>query len=428
MKVAFYTLGCKVNYYETEVLKSVFETMGFEVVTDDEIADAYIVNSCTVTAAGDKKSKQVLRRFARQNPHAVIALTGCMPQAFPEIVDTLPDVQVIVGAQHKKKLPEYVLKAMQTGNRIVDITPHKQGDAFEEMKVPEYSDRTRAFVKIQDGCDRYCSYCIIPKARGFVRSKPLADLEKELQGLAEKGYREVVLVGINLSSYGKECDLRLIDAIELACQIDGLDRVRLGSLEPELLLDEDMARMAKLSKFCPQFHLSLQSGCDETLERMNRHYDTAFYRDLVRKLRTHFDNCSITTDIMVGFAGETEEEFSQSLQFAKEIGFAKVHVFAYSIRPGTRAATFADQVATKQKQARSKAMILATEETRTAFLQTQVGEIVEVLLETAQGEDAVGYTENYTPVLVQGAKKFTNTIQKVQLVSAEEETCIGIVL
>lgn len=429
MNVAFYTLGCKVNYYEAEVLKSLFRSRGFTVVHDEEVADAYILNSCTVTAAGDKKTRQVLRRFKRQNPEAVIALTGCMPQAFPEVADQLNEAQVVTGAQNRKLLPDYILRAMQTGERIVDIAPHEKGETFEPMTADGFSERTRAFVKIEDGCDRYCSYCIIPKARGPIRSKSLLDLKQELESLAGSGYREIVLVGINLSSYGKDCGLRLIDAVELACSIEGISRIRLGSLEPELLSEDDIERMRRQPKFCPQFHLSLQSGCDETLKRMNRHYDTAFYRDLVERLRRIFPDCSITTDIMVGFAGESEEEFDASLRFAQEIGFAKAHVFAYSIRQGTRAAAFPDQVDKKTKDLRSKRMIAATEETRKAFASSQVGKVVEVLFETVQpGDRNVGYTPHYLPVTVTSEHPLTGGIHSVQLIETNAEGCVGILL
>ena len=340
MRVGFYTLGCKVNQYETEVLKSRFMQEGFDVVSDQDEADVYVINSCTVTATGDKKTRQILNRMKKQNPNAVIALTGCMPQAFPEEASHLMQAQVITGATNKQAVVENVKKALVTGERIIDIEPHKKGEKFEKMKATNFAEKTRAFVKIEDGCDRWCTYCIIPKARGPIRSKPLDELKAEIEELVENGYQEIVLVGINLSSYGKECGLRLIDAIELVCSVEGVVRVRLGSLEPELLLDEDIERMSKLEKFCPQFHLSLQSGCDETLKRMNRHYDTKFYYELCEKLRNKFEDCSITTDIMVGFAGETEEEFEKSLEFAKKVKFAKAHVFAYSIREGPRAAKF----------------------------------------------------------------------------------------
>ncbi len=400
-RIAFYTLGCKVNQYETEALSSRFAEEGFTVVPPEEEAEAYVINSCTVTAMGDKKTRQILRRFKREHPGAVVALTGCFPQAFPDAAKHLPEADVITGSYNRAALIDCVKKAMATGERVISITPHKRGEAFEKMSSPRFSEHTRAFVKIEDGCDRYCSYCIIPTARGPIRSKALPDLTEELTELAQNGYKEVVLVGINLSSYGKECGLRLADAVEAACGVPGITRVRLGSLEPELLTDKDMDRFAAQDKFCPQFHLSLQSGSSSTLKRMNRHYTPEEYADIVARLRARFENASITTDIMVGFPGETEEEFLQSVEFAKQIGFAKVHVFAYSRREGTRAAGYPDQIPQREKERRSAEMIRQTEETRLAFLQSQVGKTEEVLLETKIAPGIYdGYTKNYTPCRV----------------------------
>ena len=319
MRIAFATLGCKVNQYETENLMELFLSDGFDVVEPQEEADVYVVNSCTVTSSGDKKSRQLLRRLKKQNPAAKVALTGCFPQAFPDAAELIPEADIITGSYNRKGLLQAVQKALATGERVVDITPHQRHEAFEGMSVRGLRGRTRAFIKIEDGCERYCSYCIIPTARGPIRSKPLKDIRAELEGLVENGYKEVVLVGINLSSYGKDLGLRLIDAVKLACSVEGLHRVRLGSLEPELLSDEDLSEMAKLPHFCPQFHLSLQSGCDKTLRAMNRHYDCAEYRRIVDKIREVFENPSITTDIMVGFPGETEEDFEASMTFAEEI-------------------------------------------------------------------------------------------------------------
>lgn len=425
MRVGFYTLGCKVNQYETEVLKGRFAQAGFEIVSHEDPAEVYVLNSCTVTAAGDKKTRQILHRLRRQSPHAVIALCGCMPQAFPEKAALLEDAQVITGASRENLLAD-IQRALETGERVIDILPHTKGEAFEPMKAEHFEEKTRAFVKIEDGCDRYCSYCIIPTARGPIRSKPLAALEEEIRQLVKNGYREMVLVGINLSSYGKECGLRLIDAVELVCGIEGVERVRLGSLEPELLLDEDIQRMKALPQFCPQFHLSLQSGCDATLRRMNRHYDTAFYYDLVCRLRQAFPDCSITTDIMVGFAGETEEEFQQSLAFAKKVGFAKAHVFAYSIRQGTQAAKLPGQLDRKTKEERSRQMIQVTEETRAEFLKSQVGKVYEVLFEHTQTEEGTqGHTKNYIPVFVKSQTPISTQIHPVRITAAREDYCIG---
>ena len=275
MKAAFYTLGCKVNQYEAQILAQQFADAGYEIVPPEMPADVYVVNSCTVTASGDQKTRRVLRRFRALCPGATVVLTGCYPQAFPDDAARLAEADVIAGARDRAALVELVRRARETRGRIVAVTPHERGEPFEPMRAAAFRERTRAFVKIEDGCDRYCAYCIIPQARGPVRSKPPGELRAELEGLARAGYREAVLVGINLPSYGRELGLRLIDAVELACAVDGIERVRLGSLEPELLTGGDIARMARQPKLCPQFHLSLQSGCDATLARMRRHYDTA---------------------------------------------------------------------------------------------------------------------------------------------------------
>lgn len=427
MRIAFYTLGCKVNQYETQILTELFAADGYDIVPPQDEADVYVINSCTVTATGDKKTRQMMRHFKKQNPSAKIALTGCFPQAFPDAAKKLPEADIISGARNRAKLLSHVAAVLAGAERIVDIVPHEKGEAFEQMHASHFSQRTRAFIKIQDGCERYCAYCIIPTARGPVRSKPLDELREEILALAGSGYHEVVLVGINLSSYGKDFGKRLIDAVELAANVPGILRVRLGSLEPELLTGDDIRRMAALPQMCPQFHLSLQSGCDETLRRMNRHYDTAEYRRIVKDLRTHFANAAITTDIMVGFPGETEEEFSGSLAFAGEIGFAKAHVFAYSPRPGTRAAKWDGQVDRKTKEQRSRRMIALTAETRAAFLRGQVGKTVQVLFEQ-MGEDGwnEGYSENYTPVRAAWPEDLCGQTRTVHITGAFADYCEGI--
>lgn len=426
MRIAFYTLGCKVNQYETELLSGLFHSEGFDVVSHADEADVYVVNSCTVTAAGDSKTRKALHRLRREHPGALIALTGCFPQAFPNAAEQLPEADVITGSKSRHALVGAVKRALSTGERVIEITPHTKDEVFEEMNISSFAERTRAFVKIQDGCERYCSYCIIPKARGFIRSKPLDSLKKELSSLAENGYLEIVLVGINLSSYGKDLGLRLIDAIEAACSVKGIERVRLGSLEPELLSDEDILRMSRQPKLCPQFHLSLQSGCDETLRRMNRHYDTAEYRRIVDRLRKCFPGCAITTDIMVGFPGETEEEFERSLAFARSIRFAKAHVFAYSVREGTRAAAMDGQLPNAVKEERSRRMIKTTGETAAVFLKEQIGQTVPVLFESRQnGLGLQGYTPNYSPVVVRTDEPLTGKIQLVRITDVTEGLCIG---
>ena len=338
----------------------------------------------------------------------------------------MEEADIVTGSTNRSGLLDLVQAYLQTPQRMVQIIPHQKGEAFEKMTATHFSERTRAFVKIQDGCDRYCAYCIIPYARGPVRSKPLSDITAELGQLAAQGYQEVVLVGINLPCYGKDLGLRLIDAVEAACQVEGIRRIRLGSLEPELLTAEDLKRLAAQPKFCPQFHLSLQSGCDRTLKAMNRHYDSAEYRRIVQDIRKAFENPSITTDIMVGFPGETEEDFRQSADFAKEIGLAKAHVFAYSVRPGTRAASMPDQVSQREKEQRSSRLIEVTNATRQAFLQAQVGREEEVLFETTQTPYGIeGYTPNYTPVCVEAHEDIRGQIRRVRITAALNDLCLG---
>ena len=426
MKVKMITLGCKVNQYESEAMLSSLLKNGFTAAADDEQADVVVLNSCTVTAESDRKVRQIFRRAKKDNPDAVMVLSGCMAQAFPEDAQRLEEADIILGTSNRARLLPDLLTFLSTRQRIVDIEPHTNGETFERLQVENFSGRTRAFVKIEDGCNRFCSYCIIPYARGRVRSKPLEDLKAELHALADNGFREVVLTGINLSAYGQEFGLHLCDAIEAACAVPGIARVRLGSLEPEQLSEPVIRRMALQEKLCPQFHLSLQSGCDATLRRMNRHYTADEYRTIVRNLRAAFDNAAITTDIMVGFAGETKEEFAASLAFAKEIAFAKVHVFAYSRRPGTRAYDMGDQVTNAVKESRSHAMIRATTETQRAFFDTQVGRTEQVLFERAvQPGVYEGYSMNYTPVLAASGTSLAGQIRTVRIESNAGTHCIG---
>ena len=426
MNVKFITLGCKVNQVESEAMREALLAGGFQEAAEGQTADVVVVNSCTVTAVSDQKARQALRREKKRNPGAVAVLTGCWPQAFPQEAEDFLEADIVLGTTRRAALLPKILEYLSTKQRIVDIAPHEKGEKFEKLTISAMHGRTRAFLKIEDGCDRFCSYCIIPYARGRVRSKPLEDIKAEAALLGDHGYREVVLTGINLPAYGKDLGLHLCDAVEAACAAPGIARVRLGSLEPEQLTPEVIARMAKQEKLCPQFHLSLQSGCDATLKRMNRHYTTAEYRQIVHNLRQAFPNCAITTDIMVGFAGETEEEFAASLAFAKEIAFAKVHVFAYSRRPGTRAYDMPGQVANKVKEERSRQMIAATLATQRDFFAAQVGRVEEVLFEQEREKNVYeGYTRNYTPVRAASAIPLQGQVLPVEITQALEDCCLG---
>ncbi len=425
MNIAFYTLGCKVNQYETQSMREAFIRAGHNPVSDTAPFDAVVINSCTVTAESDRKTRQILRRFRRENPNAIIALTGCMVQAFSEDAKELLDADIVAGNTDVNNIVTLTERFLRDGERIFEVAPHTERERFNTPDITDFAERTRAYMKIQDGCERYCTYCIIPTARGRVRSKAVEDIKREAEALAQKGFIEVVLVGINLTSYGKDEGVNLCDAVDAVCEVEGIKRVRLGSLEPDHMSDEMLERLYSQEKFCPQFHLSLQSGCDSTLKRMNRHYDTAFYRDLVLRIRKRFNNSAITTDVMVGFAGETEEEFAQSIAFVKEIGFAKVHVFAYSRRKGTVAYSLPNQVTNAEKSRRSKMMIEAAAESEAEFLNGLIGETVSVLFETTKDGFSEGYTKNYSKVVVKSSSSLDGQIHTVRIVETQGDFCKG---
>ena len=425
MKISFYTLGCKVNQYETQSMIECFKRAGHEIVPDSVIPDVFIINSCTVTAESDRKTRQILHRYRQKFPNAVLVLCGCMPQAFPNDADILLDADIVVGNTDIKRIPSLVEKFLECGERIFSVNEHTKRENYNTPNITEFEGRTRAFMKIEDGCDRFCTYCVIPRARGFIRSKKCDEIKSEAQRLADNGYSEIVLVGINLSSFGKDTGENLADAVDAVCSVDKIKRVRLGSLEPDLMSDELLESLACQKKFCPQFHLSLQSGCDKTLKRMNRRYDSTFYYDLVCRIRRIFDNPSITTDIMVGFAGETEEEFNESIQFVKKVGFALSHVFAYSRRQGTVAANLPNQVTKNEKSQRSREMIAATKQGSSEFYESQIGKISEVLFETVEADKYFGYTENYTPIKLKSDENLCGKTVKVKIIANNLEFCVG---
>lgn len=426
MKTFILTFGCKVNQYESEYIRELLDHDGHEQVDKLEDADIIIVNSCTVTAQSDQKIRQALHKARRSNPSAIIVLTGCMAQAFPKRSYEFPEVDIMVGNKEKGCIPALIEQFIKNRQKILKVMEFKNDEAFEKMQIHNFEGRTRAFLKIQDGCNRFCSYCIIPYARGRVRSKALEDIKTEVQNLAQSGYKEIVLVGINLSAYGTDTGKTLYDAIEVVNSVPGVERIRLGSLEPEQMDESELKRLSSIGKLCPQFHLSLQSGCNETLKRMNRHYNSDDYYDIVANIRKYFNNPAITTDVMVGFAGETDEEFEKSLEFVNKVGFAKVHVFSYSIRPGTRAASFKGRVTNKEKHKRSQRMIDVVEKSRKEFLKTQVGKVYKVLFETKTDDNIYGgYTENYTPVRVKSAYNLTGKILNVKIKQVFNDCCIG---
>ena len=427
MRVSFYTLGCKVNQNETGALAQLFEQHGFTVVESGEAADVYVVNSCTVTNFGDQKSRKWLRRAKRENPGAVTVLTGCYPQAFPEEAAAIAEADVVTGSGNRRSILEDVMQVVNgERGKVVDIRPHQKGEAFEELPMDRFADHTRAFVKIEDGCGRQCAYCVIPRARGPVRSRSEQSILEELRRLADAGYREVVLTAISLLSYGRDTGTCLADLVERAAGVEGIERIRLGSLDPDLLTDRDIARLAAVDKLCPQFHLSLQSGCSKTLRAMRRPYTAEQYAAVADKLRAAFGagNVSLTTDVIVGFPGETEEDFVQSLAYVTQQKFLKVHVFPYSRREGTPAYDYPGQLPEHEKEARSRRMTDAVEAVRGRLAQAMAGQQAEVLLETPLSSTLfTGYTRQYLPVVVNAPGHQSGDILQVVLGEWDGKRC-----
>ncbi|MBQ7006978.1 MAG: tRNA (N(6)-L-threonylcarbamoyladenosine(37)-C(2))-methylthiotransferase MtaB [Oscillospiraceae bacterium] len=404
MKVCFFTLGCKVNQQETAAMINIFSQHGWEIATDREISDVYIVNSCTVTLSGDKKSIQWIRRAKKQNPEAVVVLCGCMPQAFPDKAIVVEEADIIIGSKGKGQVFDLVQRYMNEKQRIVDIKPHGENDAFEEMAEGEDTMHTRAFLKIQDGCNRSCAYCIIPKARGRVRSRSVESIVAQAHKLADLGHKEIVLTGVNISCYGQDIGINVCDVIEAVAEIENIHRIRFGSLELDLFTDEMLVRMSKVKKFCPHFHLSLQSGCDKTLKAMNRMYDTKLYTDMMNRLRELFDRPVFTTDIIVGFPGESEADFIESVNFVQKCEFLKVHTFTFSPRKGTVAYEMADQIPNDIKSERNRTMTFKSEQTKNRVMESFLGFKDTALLEQQlPSGDWTAYTSRYIPVIVKNS-------------------------
>lgn len=426
MKAAFYTLGCKVNQYETEYMAELLRNAGFEIVKENDEADYYIVNSCTVTATADQKTRKSIRKFKRNHPNSTVILTGCMPQAFPEEAKELIEADIVFSNKNDGDILSLINEYNLNKNRLIKIEEHKAGDNFWDCSIDRFHERIRAFVKIEDGCDRFCSYCIIPKSRGRVRSKSLDMLKNEIETLSNAGIKEIVLVGINLSAYGKGENFNIVDAVEICNENDKIKRIRLGSLEPDHLTDEVIDGLAKCEKLCPQFHISLQSGCDKTLKSMNRHYTADEYKALCDKLRSSFENASLTTDIMVGFNDETELDFNESLDFVKAIAFEKVHVFPYSERVGTAASKRGDNVSKQEKERRAAVMIEETEKIRHDYLKKLVGTNEKVLFENEIEPNLFqGYTKSYLPVRMKYNRNIVGEELEVKIIDYTDEFCIA---
>ncbi|MDY5942411.1 MAG: tRNA (N(6)-L-threonylcarbamoyladenosine(37)-C(2))-methylthiotransferase MtaB [Oscillospiraceae bacterium] len=400
MKVAICTLGCKVNQYETQALEQELARRGHELVGFEEAADAYIVNTCSVTAVSDKKSRQMLRQAKRRSPDAVIAACGCYAQTHPEDVKKL-DPDVIAGTNDRAHFIDLLERAAREKIRIVDVDDVWQRRSFEVLPAGGMANRTRAMLKVEDGCVNFCTYCLIPYARGRVRSLPMDEAAKQVRTLRAEGYREIVVTGIEISSYGADFadGTSLIDLLELLAREGGDMRIRLGSLEPRTITEEFCARAARLPQLCPHFHLSMQSGCDATLKRMNRKYDTARFLESCELLRRYFDDPAITTDLITGFPEETEEEFAQTLAFIRRCGFADMHVFPYSIRPGTKAAEM-KQVDMPVREERAARAAAAAQEMHEAYLARCVGRSFPVLFERDRQGGSAGHAPNYMEVSV----------------------------
>ena len=426
MRVCFYTLGCKVNLNETGALEQMFRSNGFTIVQEGEPADVFVVNSCTVTNFGDQKSRKWLRRAKRENPGAVTVLTGCYPQAFPEEAAQFLEADLVCGNGDRKAILDNVLKLLDGHERIVAITPHQRGEQFEELPVERFETHTRAFIKVEDGCNRQCAYCVIPRARGPVRSRSEISILEELRRLAASGYCEVVLTAISLPSYGKDTGTGLAELVEHAAAVAGIERIRLGSLDPDMLTDDDIRRLAAVPKLCPQFHLSLQSGSSKTLRAMRRPYTTEQYAAVAAKLRKAFgeENVSITTDVIVGFPGETEQDFEDSMAFVAGQRFLKVHVFPYSRREGTPAFDFPNQVPEHEKESRSRRMTAAVEKVRAELAHAAQGRTAQVLLETPLSSTLfTGYTKQYLPVVVNAPGHKSGEIVTVTLGEWDGKRC-----
>ncbi|GAA0181931.1 tRNA (N(6)-L-threonylcarbamoyladenosine(37)-C(2))-methylthiotransferase MtaB [Clostridium sediminicola] len=430
MKVAFATLGCRVNVYETEAMTEIFRKNGYEVVTFDEFADVYVINTCTVTNMSDKKSRQILSKARKNNEHAIIAAVGCYSQIEPEKVSQVANVNVVLGTRNKSEILYWINRAKEEKKQMVAVNDVMKNTKFEDLRIEEFTGKTRAFLKIQDGCNNFCSYCLIPYSRGAVCSKAPEKIVKEVQLLASNGFKEIILSGISISSYGKdiEGDWDLLRIIEEIDKIEGIERIRIGSIGPKFFTDQTIRKISSINKMCPHFHLSLQSGCNETLKRMNRNYTVEEYRDIVEKLRNNIDDISITTDVIVGFPGETEEEFHKTYEFLKEIKLAKTHIFKYSERKGTKASSMKHQINGKIKDERSKKLINLNVINEKNFISTFMNKKMDVLYEQKwrhTEEFYEGYTPNYIRVISKSQSDIIGCIEKTVLREVESEFANG---
>ncbi len=440
-RAALHNLGCKVNAYETEAMKQLLEEHGYEIVSFEEEADVCLINTCSVTNMADRKSRQMLHRARKKNPHAVIVAAGCYVQAAGEEIVRSGDADLVIGNNQKARLPELLEPFFEEGDDWKRAEGSRPADAFvidiahiseyEEMALKKTAEHTRAFIKIQDGCNQFCSYCIIPYTRGRIRSRRPADVLSEVRRLSEAGYREVVLTGIHLSSYGKDLEekISLLEIIRMVHQIPGIQRIRLGSLEPRIITEEFVKELSSMEKVCPHFHLSLQSGCDATLSRMNRHYTAEEYYDKCKLLRKYYEHPAITTDVIVGFPQETEEEFRDTLLFLRKTRFYEMHIFKYSKRQGTKAASMTGQVPEEMKTLRSHLALKLEAKLSEEFRYYYMGKTAEILLEEFHtfGKDAyvTGFTREYVKAAVKLTKENKEEMLPGRLIKVKMTGILG---
>jgi len=423
-RINFYTLGCKVNQYETNAMAQKFIESGYIVVSNEEKSDICVINTCTVTNMADKKSRQIIRHAKQLNKEAIIVVTGCYAQVNKEELEKIEEIDIIIGNSDKTNIVSIVEQYSSKYKQVRKIEDEKE---FQDFGSITYTEKTRAVIKVQDGCNNFCSYCIIPYAKGRVRSRKPESVIAEIKEIVKKGIKEVVITGIHVASYGKDFEdgTRLIDLLEEINKIEGIKRIRLGSLEPKLITEEFVQRLENVDKICDHFHLSLQSGCDETLKRMNRKYTTEEFEIGVQLLRNKFPEVALTTDIIVGFPGETEEEFNITYKFLEKIKFSKMHVFKYSPRKGTIAAKMKEQISPEIKEQRSNKLIEFSDKNEIEFLERYIDKEVDVLFESKEeNEYTVGHTSNYIEVKSQG-ENLENTIKTVKISNRDNMTLIG---
>ena len=423
-KIAFATLGYKVNFYDSEAMAELFASRGYEITDFDKKADIYVINTCTVTNFGDKKSRQMIRRARRLNDSAVIVAAGCYTQTSPEEVMSIEGINIIIGTKNRADIVDIVESYDPERGVLNAVSDIKSENAFEPLKITKLKDRTRAYIKIQEGCNRYCSYCIIPYARGPVRSRQPEDIISEVKRLAKNGFKEIVLTGIHVASYGLDLgNISLADIVEKVHGTEGIERIRFSSMEPKAVDDEFLRRMSALEKVCGHFHLSLQSGCDRTLKAMNRRYTAEEYEAVCDNIRRVYPDAAITTDIIAGFPTETDEDFEESYAFAERVRLSKIHVFPYSPKPGTPAARMRPQVAPDVKNDRTHKMLELSERLNREFMSAFIGRETAVLFERRNGDYQEGHTENHIKVLVKTDRELSNRIETVRLTEiAAEET------